>query len=321
MSKIKALIPVLLLAAVFFLIPGTKLAANAATTYCVGYDFSKGQWMYEPGNKWGENDYHRELYYLKQVIRDGDLLVVYGEGRTNLELDVDVNLSNLTIYNAKPVVIYANVISDCYVLDGSIASVNGTSIMNAWVYNGTSANLNGPVQNLYVHAPKTQTLYCNVSASDTVSYVRGENDYQTLWQFYNVAAGKTSVVNGEWKTDAAYYSRTGTVPAATTGASAASGSADFTGVDITPVFDAVYYASRYPDLAAAGIRTNEQLKAHFISSGMKEARQGCSGFNVNVYKTNYKDLVATYAENLPKYYLHYCTNGYAEGRNARAVIY
>ncbi|MCR4587794.1 MAG: hypothetical protein K5682_05245 [Lachnospiraceae bacterium] len=321
MSKIKALIPVLLLAAVFFLIPGTKLAANAATTYCVGYDSSKGQWMYEPGNKWGDSDYHRELYYLKQYIKDGDLLVVYGEGKANLELDVDVNLSNLTVYAAKPVVIYANTITDCYILDGSIASVNGTAISNATVYNGATANLNGPVQNLYVHATGGQTLYCNVSASGTVAFIRGENDYQTLWQFFNVAAGKTSVVNGTWKTDAAYYSTTGTTPTTKTTASASSGTVDFTGVDITPVFDVVYYANRYPDLASAGIKTAEQLRAHFLSNGMKEGRQGCSGFNVHVYKANYKDLVATYAENLPGYYLHYCTNGYTEGRNAKAVIY
>lgn len=88
------------------------------------------------------------------------------------------------------------------------------------------------------------------------------------------------------------------------------------GVDLSLVFNATYYATRYPDLKAAGLVTEAQLKNHFITNGMKEARQAIDTFNVLVYKNRYADLQAAFGDDLPKYYIHYCTNGYKEGRKA-----
>ncbi len=315
MSKIKAFIPIVIMAAVFFLIPGMKLSATAATTYAVGYDSAKGQWMYEDGGTWRAADYHRELYYLKQFIKDGDVLVVYGEGKSNLELSVNVTLSNLTFLEAKPCVIYAKSITDCYVLKNSIVSVNGP-VTNASVYNTATANFNNDIQNLNVLAEGAQSLYSNVSVAGAVSYVKGANEFQTLWQYYNVQAGKTSVVNGVWKTDAAYYSTNNVSTGGSSSASTGSSTAVTTSGDISAVFDPTYYAKRYPDLATAGITTDAQLKAHFLANGMKEGRQGNSVFNVNVYKANYPDLQKVYGEDLTCYYYHYINNGKAEGRNA-----
>ena len=40
------------------------------------------------------------------------------------------------------------------------------------------------------------------------------------------------------------------------------------------VFNAEFYADKYPDLAAHGVKTASQLKAHWLKHGIKEGRQG-----------------------------------------------
>ena len=88
------------------------------------------------------------------------------------------------------------------------------------------------------------------------------------------------------------------------------------GFDWSPVFDATYYANRYPDLRAAGLTTSAQLLNHFINNGMKEKRQANDVFNVDVYRNRYADLRLAFGEDYPAYYKHFCTNGKLEGRKA-----
>ena len=88
--------------------------------------------------------------------------------------------------------------------------------------------------------------------------------------------------------------------------------------DYSSVFNATYYAQHNPDLAAAGITSDQALLSHFVSSGMNEGRQGSEEFNVYAYMNRYPDLKASYGNNLKSYYLHYINNGKAEGRNGRA---
>ena len=75
--------------------------------------------------------------------------------------------------------------------------------------------------------------------------------------------------------------------------------------DYSSIFVASYYSTKYPDLKAAGITTDAALLNHFVTSGMKEGRQGSEEFNVYVYMNNYPDLKAAFGNDLPKYYLHY----------------
>lgn len=49
------------------------------------------------------------------------------------------------------------------------------------------------------------------------------------------------------------------------------------------VFDHVFYAAKYPDLAAAGLTTREQLESHWLTHGAKEGRQGCASFSSRGY--------------------------------------
>lgn len=90
----------------------------------------------------------------------------------------------------------------------------------------------------------------------------------------------------------------------------------YEGVDMSLVFDAIYYANRYADLRAIYGTNAAQLFEHFKTHGMKEGRQAIDTFNVTVYKARYTDLQKTFGNNLPAYYKHYCTNGKAEGRQA-----
>lgn len=92
-----------------------------------------------------------------------------------------------------------------------------------------------------------------------------------------------------------------------------------TPADYSAVFDAAYYADRYPDLKAAYGGDESALLQHFIQYGMAEGRQGSSQFDVYSYKNLYPDLRAAFGNNLKSYYMHYISSGKAEGRKATGV--
>lgn len=89
--------------------------------------------------------------------------------------------------------------------------------------------------------------------------------------------------------------------------------------EYSAVFDAAYYADRYPDLKAAYGDNDSALLQHFIQYGMAEGRQGSSQFDVYSYKNLYPDLRAAFGNNLKSYYMHYISSGKAEGRKATGV--
>lgn len=89
--------------------------------------------------------------------------------------------------------------------------------------------------------------------------------------------------------------------------------------DYAAVFDAAYYAARYPDLQAAFGNNEAALLNHFLACGMAEGRQGNAEFNVQYYKAAYADLRAVFGDNLVAYYMHYITCGKAEGRIANGT--
>ena len=49
---------------------------------------------------------------------------------------------------------------------------------------------------------------------------------------------------------------------------------------------------------------------------MAEGRQATATFNLAAYKNRYADLKAAFGSNNVAYYMHYITNGKAEGRNS-----
>ncbi len=83
---------------------------------------------------------------------------------------------------------------------------------------------------------------------------------------------------------------------------------EFSAPDYTKVFDAAFYAAANPDVAAVCGADAALLFQHFLSSGMQEGRQGNAAFNVHAYRAANPALDAAFGNDLPQYYLWYCTH-------------
>ncbi|MCR5109236.1 MAG: transglutaminase-like domain-containing protein [Lachnospiraceae bacterium] len=90
--------------------------------------------------------------------------------------------------------------------------------------------------------------------------------------------------------------------------------ADSIAAAYAPIFDANYYASRYPELQALYGNDETALLYHFLNIGMAEGRVASAEFDVNAYRARYADLQGLFGDNLIMYYLHYNNYGKAEGR-------
>ena len=94
------------------------------------------------------------------------------------------------------------------------------------------------------------------------------------------------------------------------------------GVDWAPAYDANYYAEKNPDVAnwarrsfsSGSVLDDAALLSHFAGSGQRERRQAKATFNVNSYRNRYADLRSAFGTDWPRYYRHFCTNGFREGR-------
>lgn len=87
--------------------------------------------------------------------------------------------------------------------------------------------------------------------------------------------------------------------------------------DYSLVFDWEYYYNNYTDLQQAIGKNEAALFEHFVTTGMKEGRNGSADFQLKAYMLNNLDLLPIYgAKDLSAYYIHYMTCGKAEGRNA-----
>ncbi|WP_167930582.1 N-acetylmuramoyl-L-alanine amidase [Olsenella sp. SW781] len=82
------------------------------------------------------------------------------------------------------------------------------------------------------------------------------------------------------------------------------------------VYDYDFYVTKYPDVADAFGGDRQATFNHFLSNGMKEARQGCASFDVLSYYNRYPDLRRAFGSDLPSYYEHYVSSGKAENRVA-----
>ena len=78
-------------------------------------------------------------------------------------------------------------------------------------------------------------------------------------------------------------------------------------IDYNLVFDATFYAAANPDIAAIYGTDPTLLFYHFLTSGMREGRQGNASFNVWTYRTEHPELAAVFNDDLTQYYIYYCT--------------
>lgn len=56
------------------------------------------------------------------------------------------------------------------------------------------------------------------------------------------------------------------------------------------VFDPVFYAATYPDLAAAGLTTVARLQEHWLVHGAREGRRGSAAFDAVAYLQRHPQL-------------------------------
>ena len=89
------------------------------------------------------------------------------------------------------------------------------------------------------------------------------------------------------------------------------------GWQASPAFFAIEYRDMYDDLKNAfGTSDYREVIKHFVTFGISEGRNGRGIFHFDYYKANYKDLQDAFGNDNYKYYEHFVTNGYAEGREA-----
>lgn len=81
------------------------------------------------------------------------------------------------------------------------------------------------------------------------------------------------------------------------------------------VFDADYYRSAYPDVAAAFGNNKAALFNHFVNYGLREGRSCSADFNPQAYRAKYADLQQAFGDDMAAYCRHYVTCGKAEGRD------
>lgn len=210
MKKLKTLVSLLMAAALLFLMPGAgtlQVSADEPVTYSLKYVEEKGEWRFHIGS-WDDNNAgHRELYYLMQSIKDGDIIVVE-DGDHSLTLELPVSLSSITFNHSHLAIITAKSIDNVYVLRDSTAAVNG-DVTNAYVYDNAVVNFNNNVTNLYI--TKERSGEQSISVLGTVAYVKTGDAEKVYNELYNFQANSFRQEKGILKTDPSKYS---TIPTA-----------------------------------------------------------------------------------------------------------
>ena len=241
MKKMKKAMSVLAATALLVLATGVgSLTAHAAepVTYSVKYIGGEyNDWRYQVGSTFDDSAYHREQYCLRQDLKDGDLVVVYGaDAPSGKELDLGTaKLGNLTIFQNASTIVHTGGVQDCYVLAGSYCSING-NVTHAYLYDNTTCNFNNNVldMTLYYGGDSPES---NVSCAGTVGHFAGiskKNDSKYLELFnisenaFRMTDGATQVPSGKYSPeptaeylqamkDASTPVTTGTTPSGSTG--------------------------------------------------------------------------------------------------------
>ena len=179
--------------------------AEGAVTYYVKYITEKNEWRYQLGSAWTNGASDGDLKSLQTNIKDGDLLVI--DGNTNIQLDVNVHLSNLTIVNSTTAVISAKSIQDFYAINDSISSTTG-DIKNAYVYDGCICNFNNNVDYLELASEKNVNLAATIAVIGTVNHLKAAGKDYTHFEFYNFQPNSLRIDAGHLKSEKGTYSET-----------------------------------------------------------------------------------------------------------------
>ena len=208
-KKVFSLLAVAALCMGFFFSNSLTASAAEPTTYYLKYDVPSSQWRFQVGT-WSEDAPHRELYYMEQAIKDGDIVVI--DGTQGIVLELDVYLSNLTLLNTNIGVVHAKGYDNVYVLNGTVCAING-DVKNADVYGDSTVNFNNNVGFLRILDEKGTNLQADISCLGTVDHLYGGSPTQLVYENYSYAANSLRIVDGRNWTDVTKFTST---PPATT---------------------------------------------------------------------------------------------------------
>ncbi len=90
--------------------------------------------------------------------------------------------------------------------------------------------------------------------------------------------------------------------------------------DFSVIFDATFYLTKYPDLAAVYGNDPQKLYNHYRNVGVGEGRQPSAKFNPVYYISNYPDLAQIFGNSWGSYAKHFVDCGLAEGRVADRLL-
>lgn len=210
MKRLKKLASLLTAVVLCTLLPGaTKLTASADTpvTFYIKHVDDTSGWKFQTGG-WSNEEYNRDLYYMFEEMKDGDIVVIDNNGSSEfLNLTFTKQLSNLTIVKDSHAVIAAPGITEFFALAGSSSAITG-DIGHAYLYDDAGVTFHSNVNTLDIIDTRAQ-LTGTVTVAGTVGHAtcKTESGY-VYFELYNVAANKMVVEYGSLKTDPAYYSTT-----------------------------------------------------------------------------------------------------------------
>lgn len=214
MRKLFSLFSVVMMAVLFLQISTLSVSAEEPKTYYLKYLASEGEWYWQEGSSW-KNEGHRQDWYtlVTYVLKDGDLVVVDGSEDNAKALELDFNLSNLTIMGGSNCIVNAKSVKDFYALANSFSIINA-DITNAWLFNDSFTNFNQNVSyiEIYNSNPDLADPPVTFAVGGTLGHLYVHREGRT---YYNAYSFTTPVYfeDGILLVSEDYYS---TTPPATT---------------------------------------------------------------------------------------------------------
>lgn len=303
----RKLIAALMAVAILCLAPGgyaMKVSASEPVTFAVEYIEDMNEWRYQANTSvFDRSKEHREIYYLRRAIKEGDYVVVYNSSSGTKDLDLgSKTLGNLTVKETKVFTsIFCGEIENCYILKDANCAING-NVKNAYIYGHSISNFNDNVEEMTL-VTEGYGFDCTVGCSGTVNHLYGEtpNGPRIIYDLYAFDKDTFTVQEGRLVTDKKHYSA-------------------YPKNDITAEnFDYIRYADNYPDVKSAFGYDAEALYNHFITNGVKEGRIAYAvrtNFDYERYADDYPDLKRAFGYDEKALYDHFITNGSKEGRVA-----
>lgn len=143
---------------------------------------------------------------------------------------------------------------------------------------------------------------------------KGKDGKPYMWQYTSGGKGTTyGVSSSKIDLNKVYIDLAAEIPAAAAPQPVQTQAVPGT-LDYSLVFDAAFYAGKYPDLQAAFGNNAAKLLEHYLAFGINEGRQAHPEYDVTAYRDRYLDLQAAYGDNMYGYVIHYILFGKAEGR-------